>query len=79
MNETEKKIETKNGGRVASNAGLGFPRLIETAPKNKRIILYDVKGWIFGKWNPYKLQWETDYGDQIVASHWLPRPANPKA
>ena len=59
---------------------LSTPQIIETCPKDQKILLFDkyVK-WNVGKYNSKLCEWEGTDGLFMDPTHWLPLPPHPKA
>ena len=77
MNKTT-KLETENVGRVASNAGLGSVKTIDTAPRNRQILLF--KGyWYVGEWLEECDAWDGALFEEPdrQLTHWAELPPNP--
>jgi len=79
MPETD-TLERTKGGAVASNAGLGFWRPIETAPLDETEIIICSKTDIGICYFSYAMKsWTVGWGKAFLnPTHWMPLPELPE-
>lgn len=51
---------------------------IETAPKDREILVFAKKYKFIGRWNKIENYWEDDAGFELTPTHWQELPEDPK-